>query len=81
MPIQKRVKRKDPLGQRIFMCNGVVCDPPEANLSINVGKGKCLCSCGSIVLRGGYCNHKKRDGCIEYHKLVQHEPYIVKYIP
>jgi hypothetical protein len=76
----RKPRTRQPLGQRIFTCYGVVCDPPEANLAINVGKSKVLCSCGSIVLRIGYSYHIKREGCMDYHKLVQHEPYIVKYI-
>lgn len=81
MPIQRRTKRKDPLGKRIFMCDGVVVDSPDINHATNIGRKKVECTCGSIVLRVGYPYHIKRPSCIEYHKLIGKEVDIVQYLP
>lgn len=80
MPIQRRTKRKDPLGKRIFMCDGVVVDSPDVNHSTNINKKKVECSCGSILLRCGYSYHIKRALCVEYHMVVGHEAYIRQHI-
>jgi hypothetical protein len=78
--IPKRTRRRDPLGERIFMCNGVVVDSPDVNHSININNKKVECSCGSILRRCGYTYHIKNTRCLEYHKLVRHEAYIKQYI-
>jgi hypothetical protein len=78
--VQRRIRRKDPLGERIFMCNGDIVDSPDVNHSVNINAKKVECSCGSILLRSGYSYHIKRDICIEYHKLVRYGPFIKQYL-
>lgn len=81
MEIIPKKKRRQHLGKRIFMCNGVMVDSPDVNHATNIGRKKVECSCGSIVLRVGYTYHIKRLSCIKYHKLIGKEVDIVQYLP
>jgi len=81
MPINKRPRRREPLGLRIITYNGVVVDTPDVNHSINIGTNRVQCTCGSILLRGGYSYHTKRKACVDYHKLIGKEAEILKYLP
>lgn len=81
MSMLPKKKRRQILGERIFMVNGVKVDSPDINHATNIGRKKCECSCGAIVLRVGYPYHIKRASCIEFHKLIGKEVDIVQYLP
>lgn len=81
MPIRKQPRRRQHLAQRIFTYNGVVVDSPDVNHATNIGRNKVECSCGSVVLRGGYSYHIQRKTCVDYHELINGEPEIIQYLP
>lgn len=81
MPVAHRKRRKDQLGERIITCNGVKVCPSDYNFSENIGRGKVLCSCGSIVLQDGYLKHTYLKICTDYHAITKTEPIIVSHLP
>lgn len=78
--LKKQNKRRVKLGERIITYNGERVVPADYNYSENIGKGKVLCSCGSIILFDGYEKHTKNRVCIEYHDIIKTTPKIINHL-
>lgn len=62
----RRNRKKDLLGERIFMYEGRVSPPPDSNIIVGLTT-RVACSCGRVIQSTNWKTHTFRKPCMEYH--------------
>ena len=62
----RRNRKKENLGERIFMYNGKISPPLDSNVIVGLTT-RVACSCGRVIQSTQWKAHTYRELCMEYH--------------